>query len=248
MTNKTLLLFDVDNTISISRGSISQEMADMLKTLSKEYDLATVSGSDLPKMMEQLGDTAMYFKWLFTENGLVTYFDHQIDSPYNKTSLINEIGQDYYNEFVNSVLEELSKINIPIKRSNFIELRNGLVNICPIGRDCTQQEREDFEKYDKIHLIRQNLCDKLRIKYGDKLTFSIGGQISIDVFPVGWNKTFCLQFIQSKYDNIYFFGDKTMPGGNDYEISVDSRITMSYSVVSWRNTYEILKLILNKTI
>jgi phosphomannomutase len=28
------------------------------------------------------------------------------------------------------------------------------------------------------------------------LKFAIGGQISIDVFPVGWDKTFCLQFLE----------------------------------------------------
>ncbi len=248
MTKKQLLLFDVDNTLSISRGKVSDTMIDMLKELSKTYDLATVSGSDLPKMLEQLGSSAMYFKWLFTQNGLVTYFDHQINAPYHTTNLIKYIGQDYYNSLVNTTLCELSKIDIPIKRSNFIELRDGLVNICPIGRDCSQQERDDFEIYDKNHNIRKNLCNILNDKFGDRLTFSIGGQISIDVFPIGWNKTYCLQFIESKYDTILFFGDKTSPGGNDYEISVDKRITMSYSVVSWKNTYEILKLILNKTI
>jgi phosphomannomutase len=42
--------------------------------------------------------------------------------------------------------------------------------------------------------------------YGMK--FSIGGQISFDCFPLGWDKTYCLQFLQ-EYDNIFFFGDKT---------------------------------------
>ena len=42
------------------------------------------------------------------------------------------------------------------------------------------------------------------------LKFAIGGQISIDVFPVGWDKTFCLQFLEKDgIKNIHFFGDKT---------------------------------------
>jgi Eukaryotic phosphomannomutase len=41
------------------------------------------------------------------------------------------------------------------------------------------------------------------------LTFSIGGQISFDVFPSGWDKTYCLQFVENEYDCIHFFGDKT---------------------------------------
>lgn len=37
-----------------------------------------------------------------------------------------------------------------------------------------------------------------------------GGQISIDIFPNGWDKTFCLQYLDG-FDKIYFFGDKTAP-------------------------------------
>jgi hydroxymethylpyrimidine pyrophosphatase-like HAD family hydrolase len=38
------------------------------------------------------------------------------------------------------------------------------------------------------------------------------------VFPEGWDKTFCLQFVEQKFSEIHFFGDKTYQGGNDYEI------------------------------
>lgn len=36
----------------------------------------------------------------------------------------------------------------------------------------------------------------------------LGGQISIDVFPKGWDKRFCLNFLE-EYEEIHFFGDKT---------------------------------------
>ena len=44
-----------------------------------------------------------------------------------------------------------------------------------------------------------------------KIQFSIGGQISVDIFPEGWDKTYCLQFVENKYDEIHFFGDKILP-------------------------------------
>lgn len=57
------------------------------------------------------------------------------------------------------------------------------------------------------------------------LTYSIGGQISFDVFPTGWDKTYCLNFLnEADYDEIHFFGDKTFPGGNDYEIFTHPRV------------------------
>ena len=40
--------------------------------------------------------------------------------------------------------------------------------------------------------------------------FIAGGQISFDVFPIGWDKTFCLRFVENEgYNEIHFFGDKT---------------------------------------
>ena len=41
------------------------------------------------------------------------------------------------------------------------------------------------------------------------MTYSIGGQISFDAFPMGWDKTYCLRYVQDDYADIHFFGDKT---------------------------------------
>ena len=71
--------------------------------------------------------------------------------------------------------------------------------------------------------------------YIGMITFSIGGQISIDVFPKGWDKTYCLQFVEDKFDTIHFFGDKTYPGENDYEIFNDSRV-IGHTVTSPEDT------------
>ena len=37
-------------------------------------------------------------------------------------------------------------------RGTFVEFRSGLINISPIGRNCSQEERDEFEKYDKVML------------------------------------------------------------------------------------------------
>jgi phosphomannomutase len=89
------------------------------------------------------------------------------------------------------------------------------------------------------------------------LTFSIGGQISFDVFPHGWDKTYCLRHVEKdNFEEIHFFGDKTRKvriellirnfvpmtiyekGGNDYEIFSDSR-TVGHTVESPADTKRI---------
>ena len=70
------------------------------------------------------------------------------------------------------------------------------------------------------------MVEALKEKFSDmNLTFSIGGQISFDVFPSGWDKTYSLRFIsKDDFDEIHFFGDKTYQGGNDYEIFSHPRV------------------------
>ena len=36
-------------------------------------------------------------------------------------------------------------------RGTFIEFRTGMLNISPVGRNCSQEERDAFEVYDKVY-------------------------------------------------------------------------------------------------
>jgi len=64
---KTLLLFDMDNTLTLARGKITQEMKDMIKSIdTTKYELGVVSGSDLKKIREQLEEAVNHFNWIFT--------------------------------------------------------------------------------------------------------------------------------------------------------------------------------------
>jgi len=59
--------------------------------------------------------------------------------------------------------------------------------------------------------IREKFVGILREKFAHyDLTFSIGGQISFDIFPKGWDKTYALRHVQDEgFEYIHFFGDKT---------------------------------------
>lgn len=51
-----------------------------------------------------------------------------------------------------------------------------MFNICPVGRNCSQDERNAFEVYDKEHNIRKTFVTKLEEEMKDmNLKFSIGG-------------------------------------------------------------------------
>lgn len=124
----------------------------------------------------------------------------------------------------------------------FIEFRKGMVNISPVGRNASTKERNEFEAYDKEHQIRSKMVTVLQKEFAHlNLTYSIGGQISFDVFPKGWDKTYALGRIKDEgFTEIHFFGDKTYKGGNDYEIYSDPR-TIGHAVNSPDDTIRIVK-------
>ena len=63
----------------------------------------------------------------------------------------------------------------------------------------------------QVHGVRAAFVKVLQEKFADlSLTFSIGGQISFDVFPTGWDKTYALRHVEDEqFEEIHFFGDKT---------------------------------------
>jgi phosphomannomutase len=112
-----------------------------------------------------------------------------------------------------------------------------MLNISPIGRNCSREERNDYEKFDLANDIRKNMVEAMRKEFADlEMTYSIGGQISFDCFPTGWDKTYCLKYVDpADFDEVHFFGDKTFEGGNDFEIFSHER-TIGHTVTSPEDT------------
>ncbi|PLB35713.1 phosphomannomutase SEC53 [Aspergillus candidus] len=245
----TICLFDVDGTLTPARLTVAPEMLDLLSRLRQKCAIGFVGGSDLAKQQEQLGtastNVTSMFDFAFSENGLTAF---RSGKPLASNSFIKWIGEEKYQKLVNFMLAYLANISLPKKRGTFIEFRNGMINVSPIGRNASNEERREFEQYDKQHNIRRDFVDALKKEFADfSLTFSIGGQISFDVFPTGWDKTYCLQHIEAEknisgieYKTIHFFGDKSFPGGNDWEIYSDPR-TVGHAVSGPDDTMKQLK-------
>jgi len=240
---KKLVLFDVDGTLTPARQHASPEMIHLLRELRKKVAIGFVGGSDLGKISEQLAvagaNVTEDFDFAFAENGLTAY---RMGKVLASQSFINHVGEEKYKKLVNFILHYIADMDVPIKRGTFVEFRNGMINVSPIGRNASIEERHAFEAYDKKHGLRAAFVKVLQEKFADYgLTYSIGGQISFDVFPTGWDKTYALGHVKDEgFEEIHFFGDKTYKGGNDYEIFTDHR-TVGHAVTSPADTMRICK-------
>ncbi|KAM3136912.1 hypothetical protein pb186bvf_010997 [Paramecium bursaria] len=235
MRGKVLALFDVDGTLTKPRNNIEPDMIQTIEKLMKTCSVAVVGGSDYAKIEGQLTPyVTNLVDFVFSENGL---YSKKQGKLFHQQSIKDYLTEPVLQDVINYTLYELSQIRIPVKRGTFIEYRTGMLNISPIGRNCSQEERDQYEIYDKEHFIRRDLINKLSTKFANlNLKYSIGGQISFDLFPQGWDKTYCLRFLE-EFEEIYFFGDKTFEGGNDYEIFSHPR-TKGFSVTSPADTIQ----------
>ena len=225
-------------------------MLQVLTELRHKVAIGFVGGSDLVKQQEQLGTPEIpvttLFDFCFPENGLTAY---RMGVKLDSTSFIGWLGEEKYKRLAKFCLRYISELDIPVMRGTFIEFRNGMINVSPVGRNASTQERNDYEAYDKQNGIRAKMVEALRNEFPDLgLEYSIGGQISFDVFPIGWDKTYCLKHVENDknlpdgadFKTIHFFGDKAFKGGNDWEIYSDPR-TIGHAVKNPDDTIAELK-------
>ncbi len=238
--NKNILvLFDIDGTLTEPMCKIDKQMLNKLQQLRNNVVLGVVGGSDVAKGKNQLGDHIFdLFDYYFPQNGLQAYEGRTL---IHDQSLIHFLGEESIERVIKCALYYIADLDIPKMGGTFVEQRSGMINICPVGRNCTQSERNEFSAFDEVQHIRLKMVEYLKHELSDlNLRFVIGGQISIDVFPMGWDKTYCLQHVKHRnFEKIYFFGDKTEPGENDYEIYTSDQ-TIGYKVKGPSDTMRLL--------
>ncbi len=226
------VIFDMDGTLSESRQPISDEMIECLRKIPNSYKKYLVTGSDMAKIEEQIPVDVLLevFDKVFACNGTRvynTYLDLDDEMNAAEPELIHKVSlTDFYsdsdlNHIVNTLLKLAHETHTKIKTGTFIEWRDSQINFSVVGRNCSREQREDYVKWDNKSSERKKLVEQLEDKFqGWGLSFRLGGQISIDITRQGWDKSYAFNNIEEKPEDCVFFGDKIVPGGNDYDIAV----------------------------
>jgi len=243
-----IYIFDVDGTLTPSRLPMTKEFQKFFKEWIKENKFYLVTGSDLPKLQEQ-----MCFYDIEAE-GIFTCCGNQFWLP-NPSVPIQSADLIYDNKFkvprkLNKLLGTImSNSQYPYRYGNHIEDRGSMVNFSIVGRDCTQEQREEYFEWDKQSLEREIIANAVKEKFPD-LDAVIGGQISIDIYPKGNDKSQVLEHIEKRHSKgeLIFIGDGIQNGGNDYplaELMDNTEICDWYHTKGWEHTKEILESLID---
>jgi phosphomannomutase len=224
-------LFDIDGTLTPPRQKIDPEFGKFFRKWIETHRTYLVGGSDYPKLEEQVdGGILEKVEMVFSSSGNV---GHQ------KGQEIFRFEWNYPQDLLTYLDTVLSTNQYPIHAGRHIELRPGMINFSFIGRQCTMQQRYDYFLYDQKAQERATLCGEIMYEFPG-IQASIGGQISIDIYPKGKNKPQVLKYIHGP---IIFFGDKIEPGGNDHDLAMALRKSPHkiVGVRDWNHTYSVIQ-------
>ena len=236
---RKIFIFDVDGTLTPSRQSMTTEFLEFFNGWSKSNPFYLVTGSDLPKMKEQVPDFILErAEAIFTCCGNQMWKDNELI---------------YENKFkppetLLTYLGFQTKISdTPVKSTNHREDRGAMINFSTVGRDCTLEERQQYFEWDSEVGERKKIAEEV-MRGWPELDAVIGGQISIDIYPKGMDKSQILDIIKQerlvKSSEYIFIGDRTMEGGNDYPLAklMDKTHNCSYHQTDgYKRTQKILE-------
>ncbi len=204
----TILVFDVDGTLTGPRRMMHEDFARTFKTVCRTYKVFLVSGSDMPKLEQQLPRevidlAAGIFPCLgneFLMDGVPVY----------------KMEHFFPDELTAFLQEYVDNSDYGTRTGNHLETRTGSINVSVVGRNADPRQRKEYFSHDAKSGERQALIDAIRDRFPD-YEGNIGGQISVDVTPRGWNKSRVYHELSLRYpaQPISFFGDNMHFGGND---------------------------------
>ena len=245
-----IFIFDVDGTLTPSRLPMTKKFQKFFKEWAKKNKFYLVTGSDIPKLQEQMEGLEIHSDGIFTCCGNEYWQSDPAVHP-KHCDLIYSNKFKPPKDLIKYLERKVLKSKYPNRCGNHIEDRGAMVNFSVVGRNCTQEQREEYFEWDKRMGERNITCMEIKGTW-PKLDAVVGGQISIDIYPKGNDKSQVLNIIEQERlvppNEYIFIGDGIENGGNDYPLArlMDNIERCEwYQTKGWEHTKQILESLID---
>jgi len=219
---KKVIVFDLDGTLTESKGNLDKEMAAILCALLEKRKIAVMGGGNREQFQKQFLDFlpcsktqlknlsilstsgAGFFK--FQKNNWKKVYQYRL-SRVEKAKILDAFATAFREIGYNHPKKTYGKV---------IEDRESQVTFSALGQKAPLAQKEKWNK--EMNDIRRKLKETLE-KHLARFEVRLGGLTSIDITKKGINKAFGIKEIMkalsiSKKDIVYI-GDALYEGGND---------------------------------
>ncbi len=243
MPKKKILVFDLDDTLAPSKGSIDSEMAALLSQLLLKEKVAVISGGGFPQFEKQVlsplpRDCNFENLYIFPTKGgaLFSYKNNVWQKEYEEA-----LSPTEKEKVMNAFKKVLAKADFIPKESygEKLEDRNSQFTFSALGQNAPLDLKRVWDPDMRKRLALKKELDA----YLPEFSVEVGGSTSIDITKKDINKAFAIrkifEILSLKKEDILFIGDKLMPGGNDYPVIETGVDTIA--VKDLNETKEIIK-------
>lgn len=225
-----VICFDMDETLTPSKGKLSLEQYSTLRALSQTRTVVFVSGAVFEQMQKQLlSFPAVYL----AQNG-----NHAVDARTSKTRQIwnNSLSGGEIKEVEEHIKKLSQQFRLKVDGTT-VQYRGAQISFSIYGHDAPIEEKKDI---DPTKQKRWDMLSKVPFESGG-LTVKIGGTTCLDYTSKsgtkGENVNSILQWLNVPNGKSLYIGDALNGGGNDETVK---GVCDTKEVASVEDTYNFI--------
>lgn len=222
ITNKDVVIFDLDGTISAPKTPMDQEMSALLSKLAETHHIIVISGASHAQLKKQFltgfneSSTSFEKILLFPTCGsqCFQYSDGEWNERYADRLSEEEKGQIF--ESFEKIFKQVNYSHPEELHGEVIEDRITQITFSAVGQRAPLEMKELWNK--EFNAVRETMTQELQ-KLLPNHEVLMGGLTSIDVTKKGINKFYGVkkaeELLRTPIERMLFIGDDLRPGGND---------------------------------
>lgn len=251
MSNKKLIIFDLDGTLTESKDTLKEDMANAFTSLLAHKEVAVISGCAFKQFEEQFLKPLHMFNECFPNL-------HNLYLLPTSGSQLYEYGREagFYRVYHNDLTlkEKVAVYNAWESATlpkdfrcepwgEIAEDRDSQVTFSMCGQEAPIEVKR---QYDPDASIRKGIARAMKGYLPSGFEIRVGGTTSIDVTRAGIDKAYgitkLLKWVRLETHDAMFIGDALFPGGND-----ESARRTGIDCIEVAGPEETLKLIVGMT-
>jgi HAD superfamily hydrolase (TIGR01484 family) len=238
---RTLIAFDLDDTLAVTKSPISDRMSELLSKLLETHEVCVITGGAFGQIEKQVVKRLEVSPLLLRKLHLMPTCGTRYYRYDEVTNIwVQQYAEDLSEEQKKKIIKTLEEgaKHLGIWESNpageIIEDRGSQITFSALGQQASPEDKYAWDPDGKKkHALRDYVAERL-----DDLEIRVGGTTSVDITTIGIDKAYGMQklvgILEISKDDILFMGDKLEEGGNDYPVKAMG--IDSIAVEGWEQT------------